>query len=62
MAKTIQSMLKESEIKKQYWQETACDSQALEDLNKTERQAECLESYYEGRADAFHEALNLKRK
>ena len=62
MAKTIKSMIDEAEAKKHLWNDISLDKQALKDRDKTKEEAVVLANYFEGRADAFYEALMEIRK
>ncbi|MFT5760513.1 MAG: hypothetical protein ACI9LM_005300 [Alteromonadaceae bacterium] len=62
MSKTIQSMIIESEEKRDMWQQISEDNVALKDRNKTKRQADALANYFEGQFDGLcyaRDQLNL---
>ena len=62
MAKTIRSMLHDSETRQQYWLDAAGDIQDLTDLGKSKEEAVNLASYFEGKADAFRQSLHLEKQ
>ena len=59
MARTIQGLINEAELKMEMWREIALDPQALKDRDKTREEAVVLANFFEGRFDGLCDARNL---
>lgn len=60
MSKTLASLKSEYAEKLYMWTQIADDPQALEDRNKTQKEALIIASYFEGKYDGVVEAGYLK--
>ena len=57
--KTIQSLLNEAEVKRKLWEDTSNDPKALADRKIFKATALGVMHYFQGKCEAFREALAL---
>jgi len=62
MNKSLTSLISEASQKWRMWQNTAMDTIALRNRNKTKEEAIILASYFEGRFDALCDARSLSKE
>jgi len=59
MMKTLKSLRDEAERKMVLWNRIADDKEALQDRNKTREDALMLVNYFEGKFDAYCDAIGM---
>jgi hypothetical protein len=59
MAKTIESLREDAEIRMTFWKDTAEDQEAMDDRGKSYSDCLILANYFEGKLDAYKAAMEL---
>lgn len=57
--KTLKTLRDEASIKMVMWNDIAFDEKALKDRNKSKSEALILANYFEGKFDAFNQAIRM---